>query len=53
MELADKLKYTIEHPQMAITSQIDVCKVANIERNRSILKSLANAVLYCGRQCIA
>ena len=53
MELADKLKYTIEHPQMAITSQIDARKVANIERNRSILKLLANAVLFCGRQCIA
>ena len=53
MELADNLKHTIEHPQMAITSQIDARKAANIERNRSILKSLASAVLFCGRQCIA
>ena len=53
MELADNLKHTIEHPQMAITSQIDDRKAANIEHNRSILKSLASAVLFCGRQCIA
>ena len=38
---------------MAITSQIDARKAANIECNCSILKSLANAVLFCGRQCIA
>ena len=49
MELADNLKHTIEHPQMAITSQIDARKAANIERNCSILKSLASAVLFCGR----
>jgi len=53
MELADNFKCTVEHPEMTITSQIDARKAANIERNRSILKSLARAVLYCGRQCIA
>lgn len=53
MELADNLKHTIEHPQMAITSKIDACKAPNIERNCLTLKSLASAVLFCGRQCIA
>lgn len=53
MELAEDFKCTYEHPQMAITSQIETCKAANIERNRSILKSLARAVLFCGKQCIA
>ena len=38
---------------MIITSQIDAQKATNIKHNRSILKSLTNAVLFCGRQCIA
>ena len=38
---------------MIITSQGEARKAANIECNHSILKSLARAVLFCGRQCIA
>ena len=38
---------------MTITSQTDAHKTANIEHDRSILKSLTSAVLFCGRQCIA
>ena len=38
---------------MTITSQVDARKAENIQRNRTILKSLASAVLFCGRQCIA
>ena len=53
MELAENLKCTVEHPEVAITSQIDARKAANIQNNRFILKSLASAVLFCGRQCIA
>ena len=53
MELADNLKFTIEHPHHTIVSKIDARKAANIERNRSLLKSIARAILYCGRQCIA
>ena len=53
MELADSFKYNVEHPDVSITSQVDARKAANIERNRSILKSLASAVLFCGKQCIA
>ena len=53
MELAENLKCTVEHPEVAITSQIDARKAANIQRNRFILKSLAGAVLFCGKQCIA
>ena len=47
------LKSTIEHPQITIVSRIDSCKAANIEHNRSLLKSIARAILYCGKQCIA
>ena len=53
MELADNLKSTIEHPQITIVSRIDSRKAANIEHNRSLLKSIARAILYCGKQCIA
>ena len=52
MELADNLKSTIEHPN-TIICKIDACKAANIERNRSLLKSIARAILYCGKQYIA
>ena len=53
LELADTFKHNVEHPDASITSQVDARKAANIERNRSILKSLATAVLFCGKQCIA
>ena len=47
------LKFTIEHPHTTITATTDACRAANIENNRSLLKSIAGAVLFCGRQCIA
>ena len=31
----------------------DSLREANIKENRHILKSVAEAILYCGRQCIA
>ena len=53
MEQADNLKQSIEHPHTTIISHLDACKAANIECNHSVLKSMARAVLFCGRQCIA
>ena len=53
MEQAYNLKRAVEHPHTAISAQIDSSKAANIERNLEALKSLARAVLFCGRQCIA
>lgn len=53
MELTDNLKFTTEHPHTTIVSTLDARKAANIECNRSLLKSIASAVLFCGRQCIA
>ena len=32
---------------------VDCRRAQNIERNRSILKYVANVILYCRRQCIA
>ena len=53
LEQADYLKRSIEHPRTTIIAQVDARKAANIERNRAVLKSIASAVLFCGRQCIA
>ena len=53
MEQADNLKRVVEHPHTTISAQIDSRKAVNIERNRDILKSIARAVLFCGKQCIA
>ena len=53
MEQAYNLKRAVEHPHTAISTQIDSSKAANIERNRDVLKSIARAVMFCGRQCIA
>ena len=53
MELADDLKRRIEHPQQALPVLLDQRRAENIEKNRAIVKSLARAVLFCGRQCIA
>ena len=44
MELADNLKFIIEHPHTTIISTLDAHKAANIECNRSLLKSIASAV---------
>ena len=53
MELADNFRRTVEHPDATITACQDARVVANIKRNQLLLKSLASAVLFCGRQCIA
>ena len=47
MQSADNLKFTIEHPNNTIICKIDACKATNIECNRSLLKSIARAILYC------
>ena len=53
MEQADQLRRTVEQPHTSIAAQVDASKAANIQRNRAVLKSIARAVLFCGRQCIA
>lgn len=32
---------------------MDSKRVRNVERNRTILKCVVNAIIYCGKQCIA
>ena len=42
-----------EKPETNIAALIDKTKAKNFARNRSILKSVAEAILFCARQCIA
>ena len=43
----------IENPTVRITAIGNQMKLQNIEENRHILHTVAESVLYCGRQCIA
>ena len=43
----------MENPDTAITAQSETRRAANVARNRAFLKSIASAVLYCARECIA
>ena len=45
--------YSIKHPEYSISVLLSSCKMANIEKNRAVLKSVSRAILFCGRQCIA
>lgn len=53
LEMANQFKQSIEKPDTTITVRIDNQRALNIRRNREIMKSIARAVLFCGRQCIA
>ena len=43
---------TVGRPEDALICKLDKTKLANIERNHKLLKSTAEAVLFCSRQCI-
>ena len=53
LKLADDFIRRFEKPETQLPNQLDRRRVANIEQNRKILKSITPAVLFCGRQCIA
>ncbi|KAL7841276.1 hypothetical protein SRHO_G00249670 [Serrasalmus rhombeus] len=42
-----------KNPNTRISVRMDSAKEANIKENRHIFKCVAEAVLYCGHQCIA
>ena len=50
---AEHLISTIENPASSISALASSRRMANLERNRAILKTISRAVLFCGRQCIA
>ena len=41
-----------EMPEKTLPCTLDARKAANIEKNRHIVKCIAESVLFCGRQCI-
>ena len=53
LQCAEEFVHTIEQPTTTVASMVDRRRAQKIEGNRSILKCVADAILYCGRQCIA
>ena len=53
LHLADQFRQSVEHPEAGVAALISNRIAENIENNRNILKCVADAVLFCGRQCIA
>ena len=50
---ADSLKIIIQKPASSVDSQLRQIRASDIAKKRGILKSMAEAVLLCGRQGIA
>ncbi|KAK3737215.1 hypothetical protein QZH41_011272, partial [Actinostola sp. cb2023] len=53
MSAAQAFKESIENPTSTVSCLFDKERDQHIRENREILKAIAKAVLYCGRQCIA
>ncbi|KAL5457680.1 hypothetical protein EMCRGX_G034966 [Ephydatia muelleri] len=52
-QLAEQLVHSVEHPETNLPALFSSRRADNIARNRGILKSVASAVLFCAKQCIA
>ena len=52
-QAAEEFIRSIENPDKTISVILDKKRVENIAENRHVLKCVAEAILYCGRQCIA
>ena len=52
-QAAKEFIHSIENPEKTISVMIDKKRVENIAENQHVLKCVAEAILYCGRQCIA
>lgn len=44
---------SVHKPEQNVNNLLDVKRRKNIETNRHIVKCIAEAILFCGRQCIA
>ena len=53
MQLADAFILSVDKPDNSVPFLINTRKADNMHHNRSILKTVADAILYCARQCIA
>ena len=47
------LKSSISHPESSIENLVRQTRVTDIARNRCVIKCIAEAMLFCGKQCIA
>ena len=48
----DALKSTQSMPETSIQSRLKHVYSSDVARNRQIIKSMADAILLCGRQCL-
>ena len=53
VEQAENVKTIISKPGVSIDDRLQQTKQSDVLRNREILKSLADAILFCGRQGLA
>ena len=53
LHIADDFTQRVECPETSVVALIDKHRAENIQRNRGILKCIAEALLFCGKQCIA
>ena len=53
MLLADSFIQTVEKPETSVSSLVDKRRAQNIQQNKTILKCIAECILFCGKQCIA
>ena len=44
MERADNFIRTVDKPESEISAQIDATRIANIEKNRALLRTIAKAM---------
>ena len=49
----DALKSGMIHPESTIESHVRLISESDVARNRYIIKYMAKALLFCGKQCIA
>ena len=50
---ANKFLMLFENPRQPVENQFSDRKLQNIERNQHIVRSVVEAILFCGGQCIA
>ena len=53
LQLTEEFIHTVNRPTSTVAALLNTRKPENIERNRSIVKRVLQAIIYCCRQCIA
>ena len=52
LKAAEDFIETIEFPETRVSNHLDKMRSENIARNRAILKSIIEAILFCAKQCM-